>query len=210
MKSAAVFVHGLWLTGAESALMRRRLSASHGFACHSFSYRTMGRPMHDVLDRLAQFVERIDAEQVHFVGHSLGGLVLYRYFESQRAAPPGRVVFLGSPAVKSRTAERVGRLPVLSSLIGRMVTDELVQPTGTREWRCERELGLIAGTRPLGLGRFFARFDEDCDGTIAVSETKLPGHKAHVTLPVSHMGMLASPQVARQVGEFLEKGTFLV
>ena len=62
---------------------------------------------------------------------------------------------------------------------------------GSREWRCARELGVIAGTRPLGLGRFFARFDEDCDGTIAVSETKLPGHTAHVTLPVSHMGMLA-------------------
>ena len=77
-------------------------------------------------------------------------------------------------------------------MIGRMVTDELVQPTGTREWRCDRELGCIAGTRPMGLGRFFARFDEDCDGTIGVSETKLPGHTAHVTLPVSHMGMLMS------------------
>ena len=41
-KTAAVFVHGLWLTGAESALLRRRLAARHGFACHSFSYRTVG------------------------------------------------------------------------------------------------------------------------------------------------------------------------
>ena len=62
----------------------------------------------------------------------------------------------------------------------------------------------------MGLGQFFARFDEDCDGTVGVSETKLPGHTAHVTLPVSHMGMLASPVVARQVGEFLEQGRFSV
>src|SRR6478736_9791541 len=105
-----VFVHGLWLTGAESALMRRRLANAHGFACHSFTYRTVGRPMGDVLERLARFVERLDAERVHFVGHSLGGLVLYRYFETTPLARPGRVVFLGSPTVKSRTAERVGRL----------------------------------------------------------------------------------------------------
>jgi hypothetical protein len=93
-------------------------------------------------------------------------------------------------------------------MIGRMVAEELVQPKGTREWRCERELGLIAGSRPLGLGRFFARFDEDCDGTIGVSETKLPGHTAHVTLPVSHMGLLISAEVAREVGEFLANGRF--
>jgi hypothetical protein len=161
-----------------------------------------------VLEKLAQFVSRIDADRVHFVGHSLGGIVLHRYFESAKGLPPGRVVFLGSPTVKSKTAERVGRLPVFRSMIGRMVTDELVQPAGAREWRCDRELGCIAGTRPMGLGRFFARFDEDCDGTIGVSETKLPGHTAHMTLPVSHMGMLLSADVARQVGEFLETGRF--
>ena len=208
MRTAAVFVHGLWLTGAESLLMRRRLAASHGYQCHSFTYRTVANSMEPVVERLAQFVSRIDAERVHFVGHSLGGLVLYRYFERVQDGPPGRVVFLGSPTVKSRTAEKVGRLPLLSSLIGRLVTEELVSASNTREWRSPRELGCIAGTRPMGLGRFFANFDEDSDGTIGVSETKLPGHKAHVTMPVSHMGMLASRAVAAQIGEFLMNGRF--
>jgi pimeloyl-ACP methyl ester carboxylesterase len=208
MKTAAVFVHGLWLTGAESALMRRRLAARHGFECHSFGYRTVGRAMRDVTTQLAAFVDRIAADEVHFVGHSLGGLVLYRYFETAPCAQPGRVVFLGSPTVKSRTAERVGRLPLFSSMIGRMVHDELVWPHDPRAWRCPRELGVIAGTRPLGLGRFFARFEEQCDGTIGVSETKLPGHTAHMTMPVSHMGMLVSAAVAEQVGEFLATGSF--
>jgi len=207
-RTAAVFVHGLWLTGAESALMRRRLTGSHGYQCHSFGYRTMAQSMDPIIEKLTRFVSRIDADRVHFVGHSLGGIVLHRYFECAKDLPPGRVVFLGSPTVKSKTAERVGSLPLFSSLIGRVVTDELVRPAGAREWRCERELGLIAGTRPVGLGRFFARFDEDCDGTIGVSETKLPGHSAHLTLPVSHMGMLLSADVARQVGEFLEHGRF--
>jgi pimeloyl-ACP methyl ester carboxylesterase len=208
IKTAAVFVHGLWLTGAESLLLRRRIAASHGFACHSFTYRTVSNSVQPVIDQLTKFVSRIDADRVHFVGHSLGGIVLHRYFEAVKELPPGRVVFLGSPTVKSKTAETVGRLPVLRSMIGRMVTEELVQPSGARAWRCDRELGCIAGTRPMGLGRFFARFDEDSDGTIAVSETKLPGHTAHMTLPVSHMGLLLSPKVAVQVGAFLENGRF--
>ena len=180
-----------------------------GYACHSFGYRTVGSSMAPVLEQLTAFVSRIEADRLHFVGHSLGGIVLHRYFESIRELPPGRVVLLGSPTVRSKTAERVGKLPVLRTLVGRMVIEELVTPTGTREWRSERELGLIAGSRPLGLGRFFARFDEDCDGTIGVSETKLPGHTAHLTLPVSHMGMLVSAAVASQVGEFLSTGAFL-
>jgi pimeloyl-ACP methyl ester carboxylesterase len=203
-----LLVHGLWLTGAESVLMRRRLASAHGFECCSFTYRTVGQPMAHVVAHLSRFVEQLDAERVHFVGHSLGGLVLYRYFESAPSAPPGRVVFLGSPTVKSRTAERVGRLPLVSSLIGRLVHDELVWPKAARDWRHDRELGVVAGTRPLGLGRFFARFDEECDGTVGVSETRLPGHAAHLTLPVSHMGMLASRRVADQVGEFLKHGRF--
>ena len=52
------------------------------------------------------------------------------------------------------------------------------------------------------------RVRDPIHGTIAVSETKLPGHKAHLTLPVSHMGMLVSAAVAEQVGEFLATGHF--
>ena len=89
MKTATVFVHGLWLTGAESLLLRRRLTASHGFACHSFTYRTVGGSMQPVIEQLAKFVSRIDADRVHFVGHSLGGLVLYRYFEAGEGSAAG-------------------------------------------------------------------------------------------------------------------------
>ena len=60
----------------------------------------------------------------------------------------------------------------------------------------------------MGLGRLFTRFDEEFDGTVGLSETKLPGHNAHLALPVSHMGMLANAGVARQVGAFLARGRF--
>jgi pimeloyl-ACP methyl ester carboxylesterase len=208
MKTAAVFVHGLFLNGAEFALMRRRIQREHGFESHRFSYPTVRGSMSQTVARLARFVDDIDADRVHFVGHSLGGVVLCRYFEQEKRVREGRVVMLGSPLLGSRSAKAVARHPWLRSVIGDLVGGELVDECTPRCWCGTHELGLIAGTRPMGLGRFFAKFDEDCDGTVAVSETKLPGHAAHLTLPVSHMGMLASATVAKQVGRFLEQGRF--
>ena len=161
------------------------------------------------LDRLEHFVKKLDAERIHFVGHSLGGIVLRRFFERAKDPRIGRVVMLGAPLCGSRSAQAVARHAYLRRVVGPLVARELIDPCEPRRWNCSHELGLIAGTRPLGLGQFFAKFDEDCDGTIAVSETKLPGHTAHITLPVSHMGMLLSADVAHEVGEFLANGSFV-
>ena len=76
-------------------------------------------------------------------------------------------------------------------MVGRCVAEELFTERA-RRWAAGRDLGVIAGTKSMGLGQFFARFDEDCDGTVAVSETRVPGATDHLTLPVSHMGLLLS------------------
>ena len=207
--SAVVFVHGLWLNGAEFMLLRRRLAREQGFAGHRFSYPTVRGSMDDTVERLRRYVANIEAERIHFVGHSFGGVVLCRYFQKHPCERPGRVVILGSPLNGSRSAKAVARNRILRRVIGPLVNAELVDDCEPRRWACQNELGVIAGTTPMGLGRIYARFDEDCDGTVGVSETKLPGHKAHLTLPVSHMGMLANATVARHVGAFLEMGTFL-
>jgi pimeloyl-ACP methyl ester carboxylesterase len=210
MTSAAVFVHGLWLNGAEFTLLRRRLARERGIVGHRFSYPTVRGSMDETVAQLARFVDRIDAEHVHFIGHSFGGVVLCRYFQKHPCSRPGRVVILGSPLTGSRSARTVARNALMRRMIGPLVNAELVDECEPRSWACQNELGVIAGTSAMGLGRLFTKFDEEFDGTVGVSETKLPGHKAHLALPVSHMGMLANRTVARHVGEFLARGRFLV
>lgn len=208
MKTAVVFVHGLFLNGAEFALLRRRLERAFGLECHRFSYPTTRGALNPTLEHLARFVDGIEADRVHFVAHSLGGIVLCRYFEHEAKAREGRVVMLGTPLCGSRSARAVARHAMLRALVGPIVAAELIEDHPPYQWNCAHELGVIAGTRPMGLGRFFAKFEEDSDGTVALSETRFPGCKAHVTLPVSHMGMLMSRQVAREVGSFLIDGHF--
>jgi pimeloyl-ACP methyl ester carboxylesterase len=144
---------------------------------------------------------------VHFVGHSLGGLVIYRFFERYPEQPRGRVVFLGTPCLESRAAVRAGQLRFVSALMGPSVADELLRPR-KRSWTFDGALGIVAGTQSIGLGQVLAGFEEECDGTVGVSETRLPGAADHITLPVSHMGMLVSPRVARETGLFLTNGRF--
>ena len=209
MVAHVVFVHGLWMTGRESLLLRRRLAHGFGFEVHAFHYPTVSSPMASIVDRLQQCVQELRPQVLHLVGHSLGGLVIYRFLERYPDQPPGRVVFLGTPCVASRAVTRAARYRLIATAIGRPVREELLRPC-ERCWAFNRELGIIAGTLRLGLGQFFARFNEECDGTVAVSETRLPGATDHITLPVSHMGMLISARVARETGTFLQRGRFSI
>jgi pimeloyl-ACP methyl ester carboxylesterase len=202
-----VYLHGLWLAGHESFLLRRRLRDLYGFDVTVFGYPSISATMAEVTARLQAFVEKKAPAELHLLGHSLGGLVAYRFLERFPSQPPGRVVFLGTPSVASRAAANAARARWPGMLLGRCVSEELLTARH-REWTSSRALGIIAGTRQVGLGQFVARFDEPCDGTVAVSETRLPGATDHITLPVSHMGMLLSARVARESGAFLSRGHF--
>jgi pimeloyl-ACP methyl ester carboxylesterase len=202
-----VYVHGLWMPGEESLVLRRRLAHEFGLTLHSFRYSAASSTMSAVTARLEALVRELQAPVVHLVGHSLGGLVIYRFLERFPEQPAGGVVFLGTPCVGSRAAERAARFAPVAHLMGKSVAEELLQPQ-ERRWTHARPLGIIAGTQPIGVGQLLANFDEENDGTIAVSETRMPGAADHIVLPVSHLGMLLSARVAHETGLFLTQGRF--
>jgi pimeloyl-ACP methyl ester carboxylesterase len=205
-----IYVHGLWMNGADGLVLRRRLEHESGMKTHAFHYRSVAGSMSDIVVRLAEFARGIGAERLHFVGHSLGGLVIYRTLEHFTDLPPGRVVFMGTPAVASRAAIGVAeRLASASRLLGQCVAEELLTER-SRRWQIDRELGIVAGTRRMGLGHFFTTLDGEHDGTVAVNETRLPGATDYITLPVGHMGLLMSARVARETCRFLKDGRFSI
>src|SRR5262252_7472586 len=200
-----VYVHGLWMPGEESLVLRHRLAGEFGLTLQAFRYSAASTTMNEITARLDELVRELATPAVHFVGHSLGGIVIHRFFERFPAQPPGSVVFLGTPCVASRAAERAGRFAPIAHLMGQSVAEELLKPH-ERRWTAGRPLGVIAGTQPLGLGQLLADFDEENDGTVAVSETRMPGATDHIELPVSHLTMLLSASVAHEIGVFLTQG----
>jgi pimeloyl-ACP methyl ester carboxylesterase len=205
---AVVFVHGLWMTGLESFALRHHVVHGRGWSWRTFQYSSVGQSHTDVAAALDATVRSLSASSVHLVGHSLGGLIIQRALEQALGWPPGRVVFLGTPSLGSRAAEQLHALPFGDWLLGHSA--ELLLDSARRQWRFDRELGIVAGTYPVSVGKPLAQFaaDEPNDGLVSVAETRLPGATAHLTLPVSHTGMLFSADVARQVCAFLATGRF--
>ncbi len=215
LRGTVLFVHGLWMTGAESFLLRRRL-AERGWALRVLPYSSLAEQMDVVARRCARqaiALARRTLLPVHLVGHSLGGLVIYRMFEMGVLAADRfsgdfcRVVFMGTPIRGSQCARRLHGAVPTRRLLGQVGVACLPEGVPGR-WDFPPQLGIIAGTAPIGLGHLLARFDGPNDGTVAVAETRLEGAADSIELPVSHTSMCVSRRVAEQVADFLETGRF--
>jgi hypothetical protein len=74
-------------------------------------------------------------------------------------------------------------------------------------WHLKRDMGVIAGTYPMGAGKMVGMRGV-CDGTVLLEETRLPGVTDHIELPASHFGLLVSRMTHAQVEHFLQQGRF--
>jgi len=210
VSTVVVYVHGLWLSGNEAGILLRRLGRQLNVKTRAFSYASMTSSISDSARALATFLRVQRADTLHLVGHSLGGLVILKLFENGEDAqlPPGRIVLLGSPLNGSRAAQNLARLPFGRKIMGRGVREDLLTER-QRRWTGQRELGVIAGSVGIGLGRLVGVFGAPSDGTIFVEETRLPGILDHLVLRVSHTALPFSSTVARQTAAFLSDGNFM-
>ncbi len=126
--AAVVYVHGLWMMGAEALPLLQRLRRDRGYRLHVFRYGSMRAPMAGIVDALDAQIARIDAPQVHLLGHSLGGLVILHCLQRHPMAQPGRVVFLGAPVLGSHSARLLAGWRAGRCLLGRAASAELLQP----------------------------------------------------------------------------------
>ncbi len=201
-----VLVHGLWMTGLEMSLLRRRLRQC-GFLPRQFSYPTVRCSLMDNAIRLQRFVGQIDAAAIHFVAHSLGGLLLRQFFHDYPRQRPGRIVTLGTPHGGSVAALRMAQRRIGRLLLGKSLDHGLRGDVPA--WTVEREIGVIAGDLGVGMGRLMGFFaDSHNDGVVALSETRLAGMADYHVFHTSHGGLLFSSEVAMAVCTFLHEGRF--
>lgn len=204
LKEIVVVVHGLWMTGIDMLLLRRRLRGCD-FDVVQFTYPTMRNGIAANAARLHEFAGSLHNPTIHFIGHSLGGLVILRLFRDFPEQRPGRIVLLGTPCSGSYAAHRLTQY-LGSWLFGQSLEQGLL--SDTHRWNGSRKLGVVAGSLSFGGGMIVRGLPRPNDGTVAVQETCLSGMTEHITLPVSHTGLLFSTTVARQVCAFLKTGRF--
>lgn len=205
MKETVVLVHGIWSNGIDCWRLKKLLARA-GYECHVFTYRVWSEPPAVIAQRLNTFVNKIQTPVIHFIGHSYGGIVLMHLFDQFPFNKQGRVVLLASPVNGSVVGNRLIRLPVARRLLGKSPEQGL---TGNvPPWKGWQDIGVIAGTIPIGIGLFAGGPKAPHDGTVSVAETHLKGATDFITLPVTHTSILWSTAVTTQIITFLRVGKF--
>ncbi len=199
-----ILVHGLWYGAWSLRALSRRL-CRYGFKISHFVYPATSASLSAHAGGLYEFASTAKTDDLHFLGHSLGGLVILRMMSETPDLPPGRIVLLGSPLRGSIVARRMRNLPGSGKLLGAAGT---TLEAGYSRLPEDRETGLIAGSIGVGLGLFMGGTDGPGDGTISLREASISGLQDRMVLPVSHTGLLYSGKVARHAANFLETGRF--
>lgn len=204
MSERIILVPGVGLAGAELLLLQLRFRR-RGYRVTLFRHWTARHPLDESAHALWKAASARTEGTIHFVGHSLGGLVILRMLADHRWDRPGRVVTMGTPHAGLRAVRRLARLPGAQRLMGPAVL--AASSAGPTEIAHDREVGVLAGDRSPILGSLVVP-GEPSDTVIAVAETRHPGSHDYLTMPETHYSMLFSGRVAARIDSFLREGRF--
>ncbi len=211
-KEAVVLLHGLARTDKSMVKMATALEAE-GFIVLNVDYpsreATVEALATRVIDAALANPKLQDAERIHFVTHSLGGILVRQYLKTKRPDRLGRVVMLGPPNQGSEVVDKIGDTRVFSAINGpagqQLGTgpDSVPNQLGPVDF----ELGVIAGDRSINWINSLMIPGPD-DGKVSVERTKVAGMKAHLVVHVTHPYLMKNAQVIRETIQFLRTGGF--
>ncbi len=210
-KETVVLLHGLARTGRSMKKAARVLEAE-GYHSIVAGYPSRRHTIEDladkVLSRVLESLERPAGSRIHFVTHSLGGIIVRYYLKNRPLNGLGRVVMLSPPNQGSELVDLLKNSSIFKIFHGPAgqqlgTADRFLKSLGPVDF----ELGVIAGKKTLDpvSSRIIGGPN---DGRVGVERTKVPGMKDFFIVPYSHTFIMRRKEVIDQIIHFLRHGAF--
>ncbi|MHC4050369.1 esterase/lipase family protein [Bradyrhizobium sp. 25ACV] len=206
-----VLLHGIARTSASLTKLERALGAA-SFATLNIDYPSRSKPIaalaDDIHPAIIRFAER-DAP-LHFVAHSMGGLVARAYIAKHRPARLGRVVMLGTPNSGSEVADLLRGFLPYRKFYGpaglELTTAPATAPNALPA--IDYPVGVIAGSRFIDPVAGLLVLPKPNDGRVSVQSAGLAGMADHIVVKSSHTGLPRHAAAIEQTIAFLREGRF--
>ena len=209
---AVVLLHGLCRTRRSMMPMERALAAE-GFGTWNVGYPSRTRSIAELADQVIPAAlarcRGAGARTIHFVTHSMGGILVRAWATKETIPDLGRVVMLGPPNQGSEVVDVLGRNWIFGKLNGpagrELGTD--VDSTPNRLGPVTFPLGVIAGDRSVNwINSLWIQGDDD--GKVSVERTRVAGMTDHIVVHASHPSLMRDARAIRQTICFLRTGSF--
>ena len=204
-----VLLHGIARTSASLKRFERALQAT-GFATLNIDYASRSKPIaalaDDIHPEVARFAER-DAP-LHFVAHSMGGLVARAYIAKYRPPRLAGVVMLGTPNGGSEVADLLRGTWLYRSVYGPAGLELTTATRTNTRPALDYPVGVIAGNRFIDPVAGLLVLPKPNDGRVSVQSTMLTGMADHIVVKASHTGLPRHAVAIAQTIAFLRDGRF--
>lgn len=208
----AILLHGLCrskssMTKMEAALLKTGFIVENiGYPSRSASVEKLSD---DTIGKALENPRLKHCHRIHFVTHSMGGILVRSYFSRHDFARLGRVVMLGPPNMGSEVVDNLGSLRLFKMINGPAGGELGTRPDSTpnRLGPVKFELGVIAGDRSINWINSMMIEGAD-DGKVSVARTMVDGMKEHIVIHSTHPYLMKNNQSIENTIRFLQTGSF--